>query len=198
VGGGLEPNLEAILAMQPDLVIRFAGEEDPRTPARLDEFGVQHVAVRPIDLGDVYATNLIVGRAVGRGAAADSLNAVIRRELDGVAESASRYRTLEVVYTLGGSPPWVSGPGTFVDSILSIAGARNVFDDLASPWAPVSPEEFVMREIDVILVPRAGNFDQRLASGRIVEVGSLFDLPGPNVADAARALLALLHGPNRP
>ena len=61
VGGGLEPSLEAVVALSPDLVIRFAGEQDTRTPARLDELGIHHMAVRPDRLEDIYRTVALVG-----------------------------------------------------------------------------------------------------------------------------------------
>src|SRR5690606_182581 len=62
VGGGLDPDLETIVALRPDLVVRFAGEQDPRTPARLDDLGIPHVAVRPDRVDDVYRTVEILGR----------------------------------------------------------------------------------------------------------------------------------------
>ena len=195
VGGGLEPNLEVLLSLRPDLVIRFEGEQDPRTPARLDELGIRHVAVRPSSLADIYLTTEIVGYATGHTEAADSLARAIRAELEEVARSVAPLPRLRVLYSLGGAPPWVSGPGTFVADIIGLAGGDNVFDDLTSPWAAVSPEEVRRRDIDVVLVPQASSFDPALAPGaRIVEVGALLDIPGPDVPAAARRVAELLHG----
>ena len=52
VGGGLEPNFEDIIALEPDLVVRFAGDQDPQTKSRLDELEIPQIAVRPDRLTD--------------------------------------------------------------------------------------------------------------------------------------------------
>jgi len=154
VGGGLEPNLEALVALRPDAVIRFHGEQDPRTPERLDELGVRHVAVRPVSLDDLFETNRIVGELAGRSAAADSLSEAIRSGLETLADDVAGLTRKRVGYMLGGSPPWVSGPGTYVVEILRLAGGDNVFADLESPYQAISPEELRSRQIDVVLVTK--------------------------------------------
>lgn len=195
VGGGLEPSLEALLALRPDAVIRFGGEQDPRTPARLDQLGIRHVAVRPVALDDVYETNRIIGRLIGRTAAADSLSGAIRAGLAGVAEAASALPRKRFVYLLGGSPPWVSGPDTYISEILELVGGDNVFDDLDAPYSAVSPEELRSREVDVVLVSAAGSFDESLTpDARIEVVGDALQVPGPDVAEEARAMAEAVHG----
>lgn len=195
VGGGLEPNLEAIVALEPDLVIRFAGEQDPRTRARLDELGIPHVAVRPDRLSDIYATAVLMGRVTGRDAAADSLVTSIRARLDEVARGVSEWPRLRVAYVLGGSPPWVAGPDTYIAEVVSLIGGRNVFSDLGELYAAVSPEELVTRDIDVVLVSHRGEYDESLTRGaRIAVIGDALEIPGPGVVEAARHVAELLHG----
>lgn len=195
VGGGLEPNLEALVALEPDAVIRFEGEQDPRTPDRLDELGIRHVAVRPVALHDVYETNRIIGALVGRQAAADSLSAAIRSGLAELAEAVSDLPRLRVVYMLGGSPPWVAGPDTYIAQILSLVGGDNAFDDLDAPYQAVSPEELRAREIDLVLVSAIGSFDRALTPGaRIESIGEALEAPGPDVVAEARAVAEVIHG----
>jgi len=195
VGGGLEPSIETIVALRPDLVIRFGGPQDTRTPARLDELGIPHLSIRPDDIEDVFSTIRLLGRVTGRDAAADSLVARLRRELDEVRRSAEGAPPVRATYVLGGDPPWVAGPGTYVDEIIRLAGGVNVFADLGSLYAAVSPEELVARDIDVVLLQKGSTFDRRLVDGaRIVEVGGALELPGPAVAEAAREVARALRG----
>lgn len=195
VGGGLEPNLEALVALRPDAVVRFEGEQDPRTPARLDELGIRHVAVRPVSLDDLYETNRILGLLTGREAAADSLSRGIRDGLAEVSRAASALPRKRVAYLLGGTPPWVSGPGTYIDEILELVGGDNVFDELGAPYAAVSPEELRSRTIDVVLVARGGSFDESLTPGaRIEMIGDDLEVAGPDVVDAARDMAEVIHG----
>ena len=65
IGGGLEPNLEKIIALKPDLVVRFAGEQDPNTRSRLDDFGIPQLAISPDRLADLYKSVLLLGKATG-------------------------------------------------------------------------------------------------------------------------------------
>lgn len=195
VGGGLEPNLEALVALQPDVVIRFHGEQDPRTPERLDELGIRHVAVRPVSLRDVFVTNHIVGTILGRAQAADSLTSSIRQGIADVTRAVADLPRRRVVYTLGGTPPWVSGPDSYISEILDLIGADNVFEDLPSPYQAVSPEELRSREVDVVLVTNAGSFDASLTpDARIEVVGDALQVPGPGVVEEARTIAQIIHG----
>lgn len=195
VGGGLEPNLEAIVALEPDLVVRFAGEQDIRTPARLLQLGIPLLAVRPDRIEDIYRTIQMLGLAIGDATAADSLEVTIRERLAAASAEAQRLPRLRVAYVLGGTPPWVAGPGTYIDEVVSLMGGDNVFADLALLYAGVSPEEFRTRSIDVVLVSEAGGFDPAFApEARIEIVGGALEIPGPGVVDAAYLVGERLHG----
>lgn len=194
VGGGLLPSLEAIVAAKPDLVIRFAGPQDTRTPSALDGLGIPHLAIRPDRIADVLETTRLLGAATGRAAAADSVARSIESGLDSVRAAFAGRAPVAVAYVLGGDPPWVAGPGTYIQELLETAGGRNAFEDLGSLYAAVSVEEFVARRIDVILTPDAGRLDPRVTAGsRVIELGDALELPGPGVAAAARRVASLLH-----
>lgn len=194
VGGGIEPSMEAIVAARPDLVIRFGGPQDPRTPTRLSELGIPHLAIRPDRIVDVLDGIRLLGVVTGREAAAASLTAAIRDTLDAIRVRSADKMPVRVAYVLGGTPPWVAGPDTYIDDLIHLAGGINVFADLGQLYGAVSPEEFVVREIDVIMTPKGSRFERRLApDARFVEAGATLELPGPGVADAAREVERALH-----
>lgn len=195
VGGGIEPNLEALVALRPDLVVRFAGQQDVRTPARLASLGIAHLAVRPDRVEDIYGTARLLGTATGRELAADSLVTALRAGLADVAHSVRGLERVRVAYVLGGTPPWVAGPGTYIDELVSLVGGDNAFSDLGSLYAAVSPEELRTRDIEVILLSAGATYDRALTpSARIEHVGDEVEIPGPGVVDAAHRLAELLHG----
>ena len=194
VGGGIEPSMEALVAARPDLVIRFGGPQDPRTPTRLDELGIPHVAIRPDRIADVLEGMELLGAVTGRGVAAASLTEAIRDTLDAIRTRSAGKEPVRVAYVLGGTPPWVAGPGTYIDELIRLAGGTNVFADLDRLYGAVSPEEFVAREIDLVVTPSGSRFERRLAPGaRFVEVGPSMELPGPDVATAALEMERALH-----
>lgn len=194
VGGGIQPSLESIVALDPDLVVRFGGSQDPTTPARLDDIGIAHVAIRPDRVEDVLATIRVLGTLVGRDPRADSLVRTLRSELAAVRRRAEGREPVVVAYVLGGSPPWVAGPGTYIDELIGIAGGVNAFSDLESLYAAVSPEQFRGRDIDVILTPGPGTLPSRLTRGlTVAEVSDVLELPGPGVGRAAAEVAAILE-----
>lgn len=195
VGGGIEPNLEAIVALEPDLVIRFEGTQDPRTPRLLDDLGIAHLAVRPDRLEDIYLTTQILGEVTGHEEEARSLVASIRQGLGELAGKTAALPRRRVAYVLGGTPPLVSGPGTYIDEIVSLAGGDNVFHDLGALYSAVSPEQMRTRDIEIVLYSGDATFDTTLTPGaRLVEVGDALEIPGPDVVDAAYRVAELLHG----
>ena len=195
VGGGLGPNLEAIVSLQPDLVVRFAGGQDQATPSRLDELGIPHISVRPDQIEDIYTTAKLLGRATGYEAAADSLVQAIRSNLERVASLTAKLPRQRVAYVLGGSPPWVSGPGTYIHEVITLVGGENVFGDLGPLYSAVSFEEILNREIDVVLIPNEAAADPFLSQDARIEVfGPELEMPGPDVVEAASRVAELLHG----
>ncbi len=195
VGGGLEPNFEDIIALEPDLVVRFAGDQDPQTKSRLDELEIPQIAVRPDRLTDLYSSIILLGKATGTEPAADSIISNIKNDLADLQRWTSGKPKIHTAYILGGSPPWVAGPDTYIDEILVLAGGRNVFSDLGFLYGSVSSEQFRIRKIDVVLISDRSQFDPRLTPGaRIEEIGNTLDFPGPNIAEAARHVATILHG----
>lgn len=194
VGGGLGPDLESLLLLEPDLVIRFAGDSDATTPARLDELGIAHLAVRPSRLADLDSIIAWMGQVTGEGPRADRLRADIDHALAAVREAVSGEPRVRVAYLMGGTPPWTAGPGTYIDELVEIAGGVNAFGDLAQLYGPVSPEAIATRPIDVLLISRRTELDPRVRAGRrVYELQTDLEMPGPQVIDALLDLVRGLH-----
>lgn len=193
VGGGLGPSLEAVVALEPELVIRFAAEADVRTPSRLDELGIPHFAVRPERIDDVRRMVEDLGRITGRDRQADSAIATIDDTLDRIRRAVEGRPRPAVAFLLDGTPPWAAGGGTFIHELITAAGGRNVFRDLSRPYAPVSPEELIARDMDLVLTPAGGRPGGLPAGMRLVEVPPAIQLPGPGLGEAALEIMTVLH-----
>ncbi len=193
VGGGLHPSLERLVSLRPDLVVRFAGQSDRRTPQRLDEIGIPHLAVRPDGIADVRRIVRLLGRAVGRTEAADSVIDAVDATLTAVAARVRSRPLRNVAFVLGGSPPWVAGPDTFIDELLTLAGGRNVFGDLDELYGPVSPEAFVARDIELVLAVEGADVRLPVEDLPIARVSPDIQTPGPDLGAAARELARILH-----
>jgi iron complex transport system substrate-binding protein len=136
-----------------------------------------------------------LGRVTGADSAADSLVRALEAGLAELSQRVEQLPRLRAVYVLGGTPPWVAGPDTYIDEIIRLVGGDNAFQDLGALYSAVSPEELRARKIDVVLVSDASQFDATLTpQARIVEIGDALEIPGPHVVDAAWRVAELLHG----
>ena len=221
VGGGIDPSLEFLATLAPELVVLWAsGANGVRLADRLDEVGVDWygAALQTVDDFRRHAANL--GRLVGLAGRADSLVAHVDDRLRAAAVSRKGRDPATVVYVVQADPPMTVGPGTFLDSVLAAAGAVNAFGDIRGNWPLVSMEEVVRRDPDYVIVPVSGYGTPRLppghrdpgavrmaarpgwsavsavAAGRVISVdASLFGRPGPRMGEAALYLARRLHAP---
>ena len=193
VGGGLQPNLEILISLDLDLVIRFAGDSDLATAERLTELGIPHFAVQPDRIEDVLTIIRDLGSIMGASDAADAMLREIRDVLDDVAGRVAGLPEPRVAYLLGGDPPWVAGPGTYIDELMAVAGGKNVFDDLGPLYAPVSMEALLDRDLDLILLSEGLTPPSPLAHVPSAFLPASVEIPGPGLGQAARDIARLIH-----
>jgi iron complex transport system substrate-binding protein len=194
VGGGLQPDLERLLTLRPELVIRFEGAQDPVTGVALDDRNILHLAVRPDRIEDVRMIVRQMGQIMGRREAADTLVANLDQQLEDVRSLVAGAKRPRVAYVLGGTPPWVAGPGTFIADLIDAAGGENVFADLDRLYGPVSLEELVTRDVTLFIVGRGTVVNPRLRDrAPVVEVSQEVESPGTGLGRAAFELAHLLH-----
>lgn len=194
VGGGLQPDLERLLRLRPELVIRFEGAQDPVTGVALDDRSILHLAVRPDRIEDVRMIVRQMGQIMGRREAADTLVANLDQQLEDVRSLVAGAKRPRVAYVLGGTPPWVAGPGTFIADLIDAAGGENVFADLDRLYGPVSLEELVTRDVTLFIVGRGTVVNPRLRDrAPVVEVSQEVESPGTGLGRAAFELAHLLH-----
>lgn len=194
VGGGLGPDLEVLTTLTPDLVIRFEGSSDTTTPARLDELGIAHLAVRPDKIADIFDMITWLGLVTGRTARAEALASDLKAQLDAVREQTRDEPSVRAVFLMGGTPPWAAGPGTFIDELITLAGGVNALADLPELYAAVNPEVLATRAIDVVLTAPGVELDERITlQRRVARVTPDVVIPGPSLGRAARDVARALH-----
>lgn len=194
VGGGLEPNLEILRTLEPDVVVAFAGESDARTARVLRDLAIPVLEIRPSGISDIRTMILQMGELIGAGDAARGMVAGIDGTLEEIRTAVAPFPPVRVVYLLGGTPPLAAGPDTFLSQLVEVAGGENVLHDLGSLYAPVSPEVLLDREIDAVLTTRGSRIDARLLEGRrVVELPGDVEIPGPDVGESAWLVARALH-----
>ncbi len=193
VGGGLQANLEILVSLDLDLVIRFAGDSDQATAERLTELGIRHFAVQPDGIEDVMTIIRDLGRIMGEQDAAAAMLGEISYALDDVLDRVAERPKPRVAYLLGGEPPWVAGSGTYIDELITVAGGTNVFDDLGPLYGPVSMEALLRRDLDLILLSEGLTAPPPLAHLPSATLPESVEIPGPGLGTAARDIARLIH-----
>lgn len=207
VGEGMRPSVESVADRKPQLVILYAGPGNRSTLRQLSRLGIPALAVRHDRFADLYRNLTRLGVLLGRPGAADSLARRIRCRLDAVGQVAGAAQARSVYVDVWEDPPYTVGAGSFLDSLVSVAGGRNVFGDLPAPSPRVSIEAIAARDPDLVLVPLtpgsgrtppqerpAWDAVPAVARGRVRTVdGDLVDRLGPRVPEAAAAVARALH-----
>jgi ABC-type Fe3+-hydroxamate transport system substrate-binding protein len=148
VGDGLNPNIEAIAARRPDLVVLYRSRLNETAAAQLARLGIPAVTLAQDRLEDIARAARDLGRITGRDAAGDSIGAA----LEALLRTAAPTAIARVAFVVWDNPPMVIGGGSYLDQLATLAGASNVFHDLGAASATVSIETIVARNPDVILV----------------------------------------------
>ena len=206
LGNGIDPNVEAVLGAKPDLVILYMNASNRRAALGLQAAGVRTLTVRTDQIADLTRLADLFAAVTGDSAGRTAVDSVMR-SVDAVwrmPRPATPPRAFWVLFD-GGPQVWTMGRGSFMNELLEIAGATNVFGDIAAPSAQVSLEEVVKRNPDLFVVgPKtadrlkansAWNATAAVRARRFAIVDSaLVGRPGMRLGEAARHVRRLVVG----
>lgn len=215
VGALLDPDVERVLSLAPDLVAIYGSQVDLRR--QLERASIPVFDYRHAGLAAVFSTMRALGVRTGHAAHADAVAGALERRIDEVRRRTSARPPPRVLLVFGREQGslrniYASGGRGFLHDMLTAAGGVNVFADVAQEAVQATTELVLGRAPDVIveLHERADWTDAdsaqartawgRLASVPAVKQGRVFVLageglvvPGPRVADAVERLAAALH-----
>ena len=204
LGPGLRPNVEAVLAARPDLVLLYASDDNRDAARRIRAAGVATAAYRVDRIADFRRVTLALGALTGESLAAratvDSVDATIARVR---AATASLPRP-SVFWPLYDQPLLATGGGSFLNELIDVAGGRNVYAFMAEPSPRITVEDLLKRDPEVILLSPESRAryvaDPRWRALRAVRENRLLAVdttvvyrPGPRLGEAARSIAQLLQ-----
>lgn len=151
LGSALRPSVEAILRTKPDLVVLYASADNRDAAAQLEQAGVPTVALRIDHLAQFRSATRLLGRILGDSARAEAAVDSVDRSLDSLRVVTRGLPRPTVFLPVWENPVMTVGGGSFMTELLDIAGARNVYDSLNAPSAPVALEDVIRRNPDFVL-----------------------------------------------
>jgi len=215
VGALLDPDIERIISMRPDLVVVFEGQVELRE--KLSQAGIPLFTYPRPTVANMLQSLRSLGRRTGFAERANREASGIERQLDEVRERVRRLPAPRTMLVIGREPGtlrniFVSGGYGFLSDLLGIAGGANVFGNVRRENLQVTTETILAAQPEVIVevvaaqrwtaaeIEREEHVWDSLSSLPAVRthrvyllIGDEFVTPGPRVVEAARALGDVLH-----
>ncbi len=212
VGSFVSPDLEKIMALQPDLILGTEMHLQTTVP-ELEKRGLTVMIVNPKTVKSVLSGITLVGRVTGRQNEAEAL---VKSMQDRIASVEARWKGAKPVRTFFELSPelYTAGPGSFVDDMIRLAGGSNIAANSGKEWPQLNQESLILADPEVIFLADhgsdGGQNPQTVAArpgwkqisavktGRIFEIDpNLTNRPGPRVVDGLEMMVDRLH-PRKP
>lgn len=217
VGSYLQPNIETIARLRPDLVLVHS--DLPAAIAHLNGLGIKTLALRNTSLEDTMQSIRAIGEATGLGAAGVALEKDIRAKLSALEKRSAGRPLRTLMFVVGRTPARLDGMiavgrGSYLNELIRIAGGRNVLFDSPVTYPKISLEAVLRLAPDVIVdmgdmaattgVTEAHRQSvvklwetqptvKAVAAKKVFAVAAdIFVVPGPRVVEAAEAFAAML------
>ena len=207
VGGGLDPNIESIVALKPDLVLVSMAS---RAIARMEALGLKVVALEPRTHEEARTVMQKIGQllALPPTQGADRVWAGIEADLNKAAASVPEAMRGQRVYFEASRGPYAAGEKSFIGQTLTRLHLRNVVDARQGPFPRLNPEYVVKLDPDILMagerawktgVPEYPGWAQMRAvkQGAICaftpEQSDILVRPGPRMAEGAQIIAQCLQ-----
>lgn len=208
VGGIVNPSIEKLVSLRPDLVIATREMNHKETIDELDRLGIPVFVIDPQGLDGALESIRQVGRALNRSGDADRLVDGLRARRDAVRTRVRGFARPRVLLVIWPDPVITIGRQAFITDVITAAGGQSVTEDLAQQWPQISLEEVLRRNPDWLLLPTNGHQPISVADlerrpgwdrveavrrHRIIYYDERLDHSSPRAFDALEDLAKQLH-----
>jgi iron complex transport system substrate-binding protein len=156
VGTFITPNLEAIVALGPTLVIGLLTSGDLREIRAIEALGIPTLMVGDGSIGEIETSIARIGDRTGRGAEARRLIAGIHTRMNAVSERLRGIAAPPVLMVVGHQPMVAVGAGAYLDELIKLAHGANIADAAAQTWPRLGVEYIIATQPEVILDGQMG------------------------------------------
>jgi iron complex transport system substrate-binding protein len=206
IGLPLNPSIEAIVALRPDLVLGSGDLNVLESADSLERLGIPVFMADPHGIEGIYASIISIGKALNRDAEAAALVARLRARLAAVHSSVADKPKLRVFMAIWYDPVMTIGRKAFIGEMIEAAGGRSVTDDIAQEWPAISLESVVSRQPDAILFIKGSRLTaeelktrpgwehvKAVQQGHVYYVDDRIQYPSPAAFDALEDLAKQFH-----
>jgi iron complex transport system substrate-binding protein len=208
VGDTLQPSIERILALRPQLVLVSTASELEAFTNQLNEQKIAVYITDPRDLEAVFHSILSVGDLLNESVGAAELVKQLRARTETVERAVSGRPPVSVFFQLSGQPLYTAGKSSFVTNLIERAGGRSVTADVNEAWPRLSDEAALASRPEAIIMLSGGAMgasantnvaaalrnSPAVRNGRVYVIdGDLLTRPGPRLVDGLEQIARALH-----
>jgi len=208
VGDVLNPSLEKIIELKPDVVLGTTAGNRRETVEALERAGLPLYGAQTRNVEEILASIRNIAELLGAPEAGEPLVRQLQARLATLGTQLERAQKPRILFVLWLDPLLTVGGDTFLNDVLSRAGAESVTAELGQDWPRLSLEFVIEHDPDYLVLPHTFGLEARLArlaagppwqqvrataENRIIWLEDAVLRPGPRIVDAIEALARALH-----
>jgi iron complex transport system substrate-binding protein len=207
VGDTLQPNIEQIIALRPQLVLVSTASQLEAFTRQLNEQGIAVYVTDPRSLEDVFNSIKSLGELLGEAERGTHLVDELRARAAAVEQAVRSGPPVRVFYQVSAAPLYTIGRDAFLTDLINRAGGQSVTADVPGAFPRYSDEAALATQPEAIVIPVDTTMDQSNAKpasslaqsaavkgGRVYRInGDLLSRPGPRLVEGLEQLARALH-----
>ncbi len=207
--GYAQPNLESIIALQPELIVAPKSFLRVDLLNRLEQLKIPTILLDAQTVEDILRHIQLLGRVVGRVPESLKVTEAIRKQMAVLTAQLEGQPRPTLLFVINTDPLITAGPGSYIHQLIELAGARNAAESAGMPYPRLSIEEVLRQNPEFLLFP-TGPFEgipqaeqdqwrrwtslEAVKRDQFMHIDSdILNRPGPRVIEALEALITILH-----
>ena len=207
IGDTLQPNIERIIALRPQLILVSTASQLESFTRQLDEQGIAVYVTDPRSLEDVFRSIRTLGELLGEAERGEKLSDDLRGRASAVEEAVKSSKPVRVFYQVSAAPLYTIGRDAFLTDLIRRAGGQSVTANTPGAFPRFSDEAALASQPEAIVMSVDSSMDENNArpaasleksaavkSGRVYRInGDLLSRPGPRLVEGLEQMARALH-----
>ena len=203
VSDTLTPNLEAIIALRPQIIFVSTASQLENFFNTLEKQNIAVFVTAPNNLDDVFKNLLTFGELFGTKPQAEKLVGELKSRVAAVSEKVKDKTPVKVFTQIDKDPLYTIGKDSFITDLITRAGGESVTKDLPTPYPKISRETALASNPDAIILSESANNlapNEVFKNSNAVKNGKVFKIsadmisrPGPRLVDGLEQIAKDLH-----
>lgn len=208
VGDTLQPSIESIIALRPQLILVSTASQLEAFTKQLDEQNIAVYITDPHDLEGVFQSIEAVGELVDERGRASALVSALRSRAASIEERVGRQKPLTVFYQLSAEPLYTAGRDSFITDLVRRAGGVSVTAQVPGAWPRFSDEAALAARPEAVIMATGDSMGAQanvdvagplmrspaVLNKRVYKInGDFLSRPGPRLVDGLEQMARALH-----